>query len=120
MPVTETIELVDALRTTTMVDVAAVCVNRTLPQLFSVRDEELFGRIAASRPGVLAEPRFDGAFAAATHATARRRLATAHIARLRESLPEDVSVFFQPYLFARTEGRRATRQVAASLAGELA
>lgn len=120
MPVTETLELVEALRTTTHVDVAGVCVNRTLPQLFSVRDEERFARVAAARPGLLAEPRFDGVFLAASHAAARRRLATTHVQRLREGLDESIPILFQPYLFTRTEGRRATRQVAASLAGELA
>jgi anion-transporting ArsA/GET3 family ATPase len=119
MPVAETIELVDTIRSTTQVDVAAVCVNRTLPELFSVRDEALFARLAAARPGVLADARFDGVFDAALHATSRRRVAAEHTATLRSSLPEDVPLFFQPYLFARTEGRRATRQVADSLAAEL-
>ncbi len=120
MPVVETIELVSQLRAATRVDVAGVCVNRSLPQLFSVRDEAVFAKIAALRPGELAEPRFDGVFAAAAHADARRRLASTHVAALRDGLPEGLPVLFQPYLFARTEGLRATRQVAASLAGELA
>jgi anion-transporting ArsA/GET3 family ATPase len=119
MPVAETIELVAKLRATTKVDVAAVCMNRTLPQLFGVRDEELFAQLAASRPGVLVESRFDGVFAAAAHAAARRRLAAEHTATLRAALPDDLPIFFQPYLFARTEGRRATRQVAEALAAEL-
>jgi anion-transporting ArsA/GET3 family ATPase len=119
MPVAEAIELVGKLRSTTKVDVAAVCMNRTLPQLFGVRDEELFAQLATDRPGVLAESRFDGVFAAATHATARRRLAAEHAATLRASLPDDLPIFFQPYLFTRTEGRRATRQVAEALAAEL-
>jgi anion-transporting ArsA/GET3 family ATPase len=119
MPVTESIELVDSIRSTTKVDVAGVCVNRALPELFTVRDEAVFSRLAEARPGVLAESRFDGVFAAALHATSRRRVAAENVARLRASLPDDVPLFFQPYLFARSEGLRATRQVATSLAAEL-
>ena len=119
MPVLETLELVEAIRTTTGVDVAGVVVNRTLPQPFSVRDEAAFAAVAKARPGVLAEPRFDGVFDAARHAAARRRLGAEHVARLRAGLPEGMPIVLQPYLFARAEGRRATRQVATSLAGEL-
>jgi anion-transporting ArsA/GET3 family ATPase len=120
MPVAETIELVDAIRATTRIDVAGVVVNRTLPELFSVRDEAAFAEIAAVRPGVLGEPRYDGLFDAARHATARRRLSAEHVATLRAALPEGLPLVLQPYLFARAEGRRATRLVATSLAGELA
>jgi anion-transporting ArsA/GET3 family ATPase len=119
MPVLETIELVDAIRGTTGVDVAGVVVNRTLPQPFSVRDEAAFASVASARPGVLAEARFDGVFDAARHAAARRRIGAEHVTRLREGLPDGLPIVLQPYLFARAEGRRATRQVAASLAGEL-
>jgi anion-transporting ArsA/GET3 family ATPase len=119
MPVAETIELVDAIRTMTRVDVAGVVVNRTLPELFGVRDEAAFASVAAARPGVLAERRFDGVFDAARHATARRRLAAEHVATLRAALPDGLPLVLQPYLFTRAEGRRATHQVATSLAGEL-
>jgi hypothetical protein len=68
---------------------------------------------------VLAEGRYDGVFDAARHATARRRLAAEHVATLRAGLPDGLPLVLQPYLFARAEGRRATRQVATSLAGEL-
>jgi len=119
MPVAETIELVEAIRTTTLVDVAGVVVNRTLPELFGVRDEAAFTAVVTARPGVLAEPRFDGVFDAARHATVRRRIAAEHVATLRAALPKHLPLILQPYLFTRAEGRRATRQVAASLAGEL-
>ena len=118
MPVLETIDLLRNLREQTDVDVAGVVVNRTLPELFGVRDEALFAEIAAARPGSLADARFDGVFDAARHATARRRLAARHVATLRAALPEGLPLAFQPYLFARAEGLRATRQVASSLAGE--
>jgi anion-transporting ArsA/GET3 family ATPase len=120
MPVLETIELLAQLDEQTEVDVAGIVVNRTLPELFGVRDEAVFAEIASARPGTLASPRFDGVFDAARHATARRRLAAVHVATLRAALPDSMPVVFQPYLFSRAEGLRATRQVAASLSGELA
>jgi anion-transporting ArsA/GET3 family ATPase len=44
MPVTETIELAARLDAETDVDVAAVVVNRVLPELFTEREEALFER----------------------------------------------------------------------------
>ena len=119
MPVLETLELVETLKATTAIDLAGVVVNRTLPELFGVRDEAAFATIAAARPGRLAERGFDGVLDATRHATARRRLGAEHVATLRRGLPEGLQVAFQPYLFTRAEGLRATRQVAVSLAGEL-
>jgi anion-transporting ArsA/GET3 family ATPase len=119
MPVVETLELVDAIRDTTEIDVAGVVVNRTLPELFGVRDEAAFASIASARPGRLREAAFDGVFDATRHATSRRRLGAEYVAVLRAGLPEGLPLAFQPYLFTRAEGLRATRQVAASLAGEL-
>ena len=42
MPVNETIELAARLKNETNVDLAAVVVNRVLPELFGRREEELF------------------------------------------------------------------------------
>jgi anion-transporting ArsA/GET3 family ATPase len=46
MPVNETIELVNKVRTETRIDVAAVVVNRVLPELFSGADEAVFERLS--------------------------------------------------------------------------
>ncbi|MCA1692784.1 MAG: AAA family ATPase, partial [Actinobacteria bacterium] len=45
MPVRETIELVKRVHDETNVDLAAVVVNRVLPELFSKGDEEMFERL---------------------------------------------------------------------------
>jgi len=45
MPVNETIELVGRVRDETDVDLAAIVVNRVLPELFSRADEEVFERL---------------------------------------------------------------------------
>src|ERR1019366_809659 len=98
MPVVETLELVDKIRETPSIDVAGVVVNRTLPELFGVRDEAAFASIASARPGRLSEPGFDGVLDATRHATSRRRLGAEHVATPRRGLPEGLPLAFQPYL----------------------
>ena len=58
MPVSETLELIERLRTETEIDVASVVVNRVLPELFGRSDEEIFdvvrdpgGGVGAGGPG---------------------------------------------------------------------
>ena len=58
MPVTETLELVDRIREETDVDLAAVIVNKVLPELFGRGEEEMFHR--------LREPEVVGALEAET------------------------------------------------------
>ena len=50
MPVTETLELVDRVRTETGVDIASVVANRVLPALFSERQLDVFARLDAPEP----------------------------------------------------------------------
>ena len=124
MPVTETIELVSRLKTSTSVPMAAVAVNRVLPELFVTREEQAFDALAA--PGAMsvlagalqgpATPLLD---AARLMVRARRSRAT-HLDRLRGALSgEGLPLLYVPYLFLRSYGLRATRQVAAALAAEL-
>ena len=49
MPVNETIELADRLAEETDVDLAAVVVNRVLPELFGRGEEEIFERLRDAR-----------------------------------------------------------------------
>jgi anion-transporting ArsA/GET3 family ATPase len=122
MPVAETLELVGRLRDDTDVDLAAIVVNRVLPELFGRREEELFERVRApdalavledAVPGAV-EPVLEGARLAVT----LRRTRAGHLARLREGAP-GVPMLYVPYLFARSQGLRATRQVAEALGAEL-
>ncbi len=126
MPVTETLELVDELATTG-VDLAAVVVNRVLPELFGRAEEEVFDR--------LAEPEGDAALAAALGrpvspileaarlAVRLRRTRAAHLVRLRQGLAARPGltrpVLYIPELFSRSHGRRATHRVAEALGAEL-
>jgi anion-transporting ArsA/GET3 family ATPase len=123
MPVTETLELVDRIRSETRVDMAAVIVNKVLPELFGRGEEEIFHalrepeRVAALEKavGTPLEPVLDGAELAVT----LRRTRTEHITRLRDQLPGEIPLLYVPYLFTRTHGVRATRNVAEALGAEL-
>ncbi len=123
MPVNETLELAGRLGDETVVDLAAVVANRVLPELFGRSEEAVFDRLREpARAGTLeaavgapVQPVLDGAELAVT----LRRTRGAHLARLREQLPPGTPLLYVPYLFQRTHGVRATRQVADHLAEEL-
>jgi anion-transporting ArsA/GET3 family ATPase len=121
MPVVESLELVERLADTD-VDVAAVVVNRVLPELFGRGEEEVFERLRTSEVadalsgavGVPVEPVFDAARLAVT----LRRTRAGHLARLRAGVG-DIPIVYVPELFSRTHGLRATHQVADALGAEL-
>ncbi len=123
MPVQETIELAGRLAAETVVDVAAVVVNRVLPELFNTREEEIFDRLRTDDAtaaltdavGGPARPVLD----AADLAVRLRRSRAVHLARLRAELPADLELLYVPYLFQRTHGVRATRMIAQYLGEEL-
>jgi anion-transporting ArsA/GET3 family ATPase len=123
MPVNETLELAERLSAETVVDLAAVVANRVLPELFARGEEEVFDRLddptAEARLrdalGTSIRPILDGAQLAVT----LRRTRGVHLARLRAELPAGTPLLYVPYLFQRTHGARATRQVADHLRDEL-
>ncbi|HEX3541756.1 MAG TPA: ArsA family ATPase [Acidimicrobiales bacterium] len=123
MPVNETIELQARLQAETNVDLAAVIVNRVLPELFGRREEEVFDRLwepdvrelLEGEVGGSLEPLLQGARMAVT----LRRTRTEHLERLREGIDQRVPLLYLPYLFARAHGLRSTRQLAEALSAEL-
>jgi anion-transporting ArsA/GET3 family ATPase len=123
MPVNETLELADRLRNETVVDLAAVVVNRVLPELFGRGEQDVFEQLVvgenearlAEAVGSSVRPILDGAQLAVT----LRRTRAAHLTRLREELPDGTPLLYVPYLFQRSHGARATHQVADHLAEEL-
>ncbi len=123
MPVNETVELSRRLKDETNVDLAAVVVNRVLPELFGRREEELFDVLNTDdrRQAVSNEVggSGDNLFQAASLAVALRRSSTEHLERLRHELPTSIPMLYVPYMFLRTHGMRATRQVASALSAEL-
>ncbi len=122
MPVTETLELIGRLKDETEIDVAAVVVNRVLPELFGRDEEAIFGTLRADGAAALAGAVGPGAtdvLDAADLAVGLRRSRAVHLARLREGLPVGLPVLYVPYLFTRSHGVRATSLIASSLGEEL-
>jgi anion-transporting ArsA/GET3 family ATPase len=123
MPVTETIELSQRLEAETDVDLAAVVMNRVLPELFGVREEAVFDQLTASQAtdllveGVGSPVRrvLDGA----DLAVRLRRSRAAHIGRLRDGLDASTPMLFLPEMFSRAQGIRATHMIAEALGDEL-
>lgn len=123
MPVQETIELAGRLEEDTVVDLAAVVVNRVLPELFNTAEEDLFERIRddavteqlSASAGGPARPVLDAAELAVT----MRRSRAGHLVRLRDELPEGLPLLYVPYLFQRSHGVRATNLIAEYLGQEL-
>lgn len=123
MPVNETIDLAAQVAEQTSVDLAAVIVNRVLPELFGRGEQEVFdGLDDPARAAALGEavggdtgPVLAGARLAVT----MRRTSAGHLERLRAGIDAGVPMLYVPYLFSRSHGLRSTRQVAAALSAEL-
>ena len=107
----------------TGVDVAAVAVNRVLPELFGRAEEEVFERLRA--PAVLgplegaAGGAVDPVLDAARLAVTLRRTGAEHLERLRAGLAPGLPVLYVPELFRHSVGLRALAQVADALGAEL-
>jgi anion-transporting ArsA/GET3 family ATPase len=122
MPVSETIELAERIRAETTVDLAAVVVNKVLPELFGRGEEEIFNALRDDHLPQLADAvggPVDEVLEAAQLAVTLRRTRTEHLTRLRAELPSDLNLLYVPYLFTRTYGVRATTTVAEALGAEL-
>ena len=123
MPVNETVALVGRVRAETNVEVAAIVVNRVLPELFSRGDEDVFERLRtpalAGALTDLAGGPVERVFEAARLAVTLRRTRAGHLDRLRESVPVEIPLLFVPYLFTRGHGLRTTAQTAEALSAEL-
>jgi anion-transporting ArsA/GET3 family ATPase len=121
MPVAETIELVERIRSELQVPLGTVIVNRVLPELFTTADEATFEALREPAPSeVLAERAGSGAVAVldgARLAVSLRRTRAVHLAHLLDSV--DLPLIYVPYLFVRAHGLRVTRMVADALGDEL-
>jgi anion-transporting ArsA/GET3 family ATPase len=123
MPVNETLDLTARLRQETNVDLAAVVVNRVLPELFGRGEEEVFERLDQPQPQELLEAQVGGPVGslmqAARLTVTMRRSRTEHLERLRDAIDPSVPLLYMPYLFFRSHGLRATHQLAGALSAEL-
>lgn len=126
MPVNETLDLTEKIRTETNVDLAAVVVNRVLPELFGRSEEKVFDNLEADEGAGAREvlekelgssliPLLD----AARLTVRMRRARTEHLERLRHAVDPSVPMLYMPYLFFRAHGLRATHQIADALSAEL-
>jgi anion-transporting ArsA/GET3 family ATPase len=122
MPVNETIELSGRLRDETDVDLAAVVVNRVLPELFGRGEEELFDALRTPARVAALSAAVDGDVApildAAELAVTLRRTRAGHLKTLREGM-KGTDLIYLPEVFARSTGLRFTRQVAEALDEEI-
>jgi anion-transporting ArsA/GET3 family ATPase len=123
MPVTETLELAARLRNETDVHLAAVVVNKVLPELFGRGEEEVFHALrqpagSAAVTAAVGSP-VDAVFDAAQLAVTLRRTRAGHLTKLRTELPPGPELLYVPYLFTRSHGVRSTRTVAEALSAEL-
>lgn len=123
MPVNETLELTDRLRSETKVDLAAVVVNRVLPELFGRGEEEVFDKLDTPDGRTLLDDALGGSsgplLEAARLTVTMRRSRTEHLERLRGAIDSSIPMLYVPYLFFRSHGLRATHQIADSLSAEL-
>ena len=98
-------------------------VNRVLPELFTEREEPLFEALREPEPVHLLDDALGGdvepILDAAELAVRLRRSRAGHLATLRRSVDPSLPLIYVPYLFSRTHGARATRQVAELLGEEL-
>jgi anion-transporting ArsA/GET3 family ATPase len=123
MPVREAIELIERVEVKTTVDVAAVVVNRVLPELFSHGDEEVFERLREPAVTALLSETAGGpverVLDAARLAVTMRRTRAAHLEELRRAVDPRIPLLYVPELFTRGYGLRTTGQVASALSAEL-
>jgi anion-transporting ArsA/GET3 family ATPase len=128
MPVTESVELLERVRSETRIGVAAVVANRVMPALFSTRDTELFDRLdrpdARALMSELAGADVDPVVSAADLLESRRRVGAEHLGRLRAALSaseadRSVPLLIVPELFTRATGRRVVTLIAEALSDEL-
>lgn len=123
MPVNETLELTARLRQETSVDLAAVVVNRVLPELFGRGEEEVFERLATPEASAVLDRAVGGSseplMEAARLTVTMRRSRTEHLETLRAAIDPNVPLLYIPYLFFRSHGLRATHQLADALAAEM-
>lgn len=121
MPVSETIDLYGRFTEMTNVDIAAVVVNRVLPELFTTAEAAIFEAICTNEIrnaisehfGRDASPLLD----AAELAVMLRRTRGQHLRRLREEVP--LPMYYIPNFFVKSHGLRVTRLFAEALAEEL-
>lgn len=121
MPVAETIELVESVRSELDVPLGTVVVNRVLPELFTRADEDAFDSLREPEAmAVVARRAGTGTAAVLEGARLAVSLRRGRAVYLRDLLDAvDLPLLYVPYQFVRTHGLRVTSLVAEALGQEL-
>lgn len=123
MPVSETIELVDRVRSTTQVDIAGIVMNRMVSRWCSSEDEAVIDRLidrSSASIAAVAGAKASTVLHAASLSTARRSIAESHLALLRDRVAPSIPIHVVPEIAVRSDGRRMVARVADALATALA
>jgi anion-transporting ArsA/GET3 family ATPase len=122
IPVAETLDLAARLRAETVVSIAAVVVNRALPELFAGAERDVVDKLrrpaTTKRLAALIGPGAEPLLDLAALSTGLRRARSEHLSTLRAGLP-DVPHLNVPELFGRLSGMRSTSRIAELLADEI-
>ncbi len=110
MPVNESLELIERLRTETQTPVAAVIVNRVLPQLFSRNQELAFAQLSS-----VGGPLVD----AAQMEMALRNAQESHLQTLDAGLTEGVDRLFVGHIFDTADPVGVVDRMTDALAAEM-
>jgi len=123
MPVSESIQLAGQLRDVTQTPLAAVVMNRVLPELFSRSGAQVFDQLQTPQSTSLlhkeVEGDVDAVFSAARLAHRLRRTQVRHIDTLREAMGDDTPFIFVPQSFGPDDAKSVVREAMDALGGEL-
>jgi hypothetical protein len=117
MPVTETVELVTAIRGELKMSVLQLFVNAVLPPIFSDEEQALFATrpdLLKLRAAELAEQGVESALVAGARRAVREQVQRESLRRLFGELAEAAVLF--PHLLDDASTRRGTERLAAVLA----
>ncbi len=121
MPVAETIELIQRVRSASRAPLGSVVVNRVLPELFTRDDEVVFETLRNPSSQRLVVDEFGSAiidvFEGARLAVDLRRSRAEHLDHLRASI--DMPTIFVPYQFGSLHGLRMTTVIAQAISDEV-
>jgi len=123
MPVSESIHLAARLRDETRTPLAAIVVNRVLPQLFSRAEATAFDSLALGPKRTALDVKVPGnlgaIFGAAELARRMRDRQVVHVETLRNALDGAAPFLFVPQNFESTDTGQVVEHVFDALAGEL-
>jgi len=109
MPVTETLELLDAMRSDLKLPVVQVVVNGVLPPLFSTRERDALLKPRDLDPSVTG----DAALAAGARRARRELVQHEALVRLRDGV--DLPLVYLPYVFDDVDSLKAITDLAARM-----